>query len=138
MGSASVRPGCMVALGKELDLQHRVLRDTAKRVAAFAVAVESLCTTANANRRPNKKSRAAKSIVARQARSRVNSQPLTATVDQTPQHIVLGTPTAPIPDLRALIGQALFILSNCDVYAEPTLEELECRTRMTELFLYWV
>ena len=66
VGSASVRPGCMVALGKELDLQHRVLRDTAKRVAAFAVAVESLCTTANANRRPNKKSRAARSIVARQ------------------------------------------------------------------------
>jgi len=111
----ALRPGCMVALGKELDLQHRVLRDTMKRVAAFAAAVESLCATANANRRPNRKSRAAQSTVARQARRRAEAtklDPVTAEL----QHIVLGTPTAPIPELRALIGQALFIL-----LTEPSL-----------------
>ena len=97
----ALKPGCMVALGKELDLEHRILRDTTARVTAFAASVSTLCATANANRRPNKKSRSAR------LKSAATNRPLTG---DAMAPLLLGTPTAPIPDLRALIGQALFIM----------------------------
>ena len=80
------REGCMVALGKELNLEHRILRDTTARVEAFAASVFALCATANANRRPNKKSRSAL-----RDRSAATSRSPAAEGEQ-----LLGTPTAPI------------------------------------------
>ena len=46
-----LRPGSMVALGKELDLQRQRVVDTALRVGALAASIESLNTAANLQKR---------------------------------------------------------------------------------------
>ncbi len=47
----ALHEGSMVALGKELDLQRLVLRDTQDRVDGFLQTVQDLCAAANTNRR---------------------------------------------------------------------------------------